>query len=119
MANHVRQEAEYYLSFTLEGEQSLQGLIDHLSLGFQFCKTVSSLISDFYDVLEKLRETKDTFADELQILMHMNVACKLESMRGTKQALEHQYLHNLHDPLFGVVAWGQFLAFPESQSVPS
>ena len=64
-SEQARSEVEYYLGLTPEEEQSFQGLIDHLSLAFQSCKTVSSLIADFYNWLQKTRETEDAFADEL------------------------------------------------------
>ena len=62
-------EVEYYLGLTPRGEQSFQGLIDHLSLTFQSCEMVSSLIADFNNWSQKTRETKDMFADELQVLV--------------------------------------------------
>ena len=68
-SEQARSEVEYYLGLTPKEEQSFQGLIDHLSLAFQSCKTVSSLIADFYNQFQKTRETEDAFADELQILV--------------------------------------------------
>ena len=53
-----------------ESEQSFQGLIDHLSFTFQSCKTVSSLIGDFYNWSQKAHETEDMFVDKLQVLVH-------------------------------------------------
>ena len=64
----ARSEVGYYLGLTPEEEQSFQGLIDHLGLGFQSCEMVSSLIADFYNWSQKTRETEDAFADELQVL---------------------------------------------------
>ena len=46
-------EVEYYLVLTPKSEQSFQGLIDHISLTFQSCETVSSLIVDFYNWSQK------------------------------------------------------------------
>ena len=46
---HAQLEVEYYLGLTAESEQSFQVLIDHLSLTFQSCEMVSSLIGDFYN----------------------------------------------------------------------
>ena len=46
-------EVEYYLGLTPKSKQSFQGLLDHLSLAFQSCKTVSSLIADFYNWSQK------------------------------------------------------------------
>ena len=49
-------------------EQSFEGLIDHLHDTFQLGETLSELISDFYGQSQKVRETEDTFADNLQVL---------------------------------------------------
>ena len=113
-SEQARSEVEYYLGLTPEEEQSFQGLIDHLSLAFQSCKTVSSLIADFE--FQKTRETEDAFADELQILVQKIIAQKPEFIHKANQALKHQYAQNLQDPYFGVVARGQCLSSPDSKS---
>ena len=41
-SEQARSEAEYYLGLTPKDEQSFQGMIDHISLAFQSCETVSS-----------------------------------------------------------------------------
>ena len=53
-SKQARSEVEYYLGLTPKEEQSFQGLIDHLSLAFQSCETVSSLIADFYNWSQKI-----------------------------------------------------------------
>ena len=84
-SEHAWLEVEYYLGLTPESEESFQGLIDHLSLTFQSCETVSSLIADFYNQSQKVQETKDLFADELLVLVRKIVACKPNSSgRQTK-----------------------------------
>ena len=115
-SEQARSEVEYYLGLTPKEEQSFQGVIDHLSLAFQSCKTVSSLITDFYNRFQKTRETKDAFADELQILVQKIVAWKPEFIHEANQALKHQFAQNLRDPYFGVVARGQCLSSPDSES---
>ena len=115
-SEQARSEVEYYLGLTPKEEQSFQGLIDHLSLAFQSCETVSSLIADFYNRFQKTRETEDAFADELQILVRKIVARKPEFIHEANQALKHQYAQNLRDPYFGVVARGQCLSSPDSES---
>ena len=115
-SEQARSEVEYYLGLTPEEEQSFQGLIDHLSLAFQSCETVSSLIADFYNRFQKTRETEDAFADELQVLVRKIVARKPEFIHEANQALKHQYAQNLRDPYFGVVARGQCLSSPDSES---
>ena len=72
----ARSEVEYYLGLTSKEEQSFQGLIDHLSLAFQSCEMVSSLIADFYNQSQKIRETKDVFVDKLQVLVKKNCGLK-------------------------------------------
>ena len=76
-SEQARSEVEYYLGLTPKEEQSFQGLIDHLSLAFQSCEMVSSLIADFYNWSQKTWETEDAFADELQVLVRKN--CGLEA----------------------------------------
>ena len=109
-------EVEYYLGLNPKSEQSLQGLIDHLSLTFQSCETISSLIGGFHNWSQKAKEIKDVFTDELQILVRKIVACKPEFLGEANQALKHQFAHNLRDPYFEVVARGQCLASPDSKS---
>ena len=107
---------EYYLGLTPKEEQSFQGLIDHLSLAFQSYKMVSSLIADFYNWSQKTHETKDAFADELQVLVRNIVAQKPEYKSEANQALKHQFTQNFRDPYFGVVARGQCLSSPDYKS---
>ena len=104
------------MGLTPESEQSFQGLIDHLSLAFQSCEMVSSLTDDFYNQSQKTRETKDVFADELQVFVQKIVACKPEFINEANQALKHQFAHNLRGPYFGVIARGQCLSSPDSES---
>ena len=115
-SEQARSEVEYYFGLTPEEEQSFQGLIDHLSLTFQSCETVSSLIADFYNQFQKTREIEDAFADELQVLVRKIVAQKPEFIHEANQALKHQFAQNLRDPYFGVVARGQYLSSPDSES---
>ena len=77
---------------------------------------VSSLIADFYNGSQKARETKDMFADELQVLVGKIVAHKPEFINEANQALKHQFTQNLRDPHFRVVARGQCLSFSDFES---
>ena len=115
-SEQARSEVEYYMGLTPKEEQSFQGLIDHLSLAFQSCETVSSLIADFYNQSQIIQETKDAFADELQILVRKIVAQKPELIGEANQALKHQFVQNLRDPYFRVVVRGQCLSSPDSKS---
>ena len=112
----ARSEVEYYLGLTPKEEQSFQGLMDHLTLAFQSCEMVSYLIADFYNWSQKIQETEDAFADELQVLVRTIVARKPEFKKEANQALKHQFAQNLRVPYFGVVARGQCLSSPDSKS---
>ena len=114
-SKQAQSEVEYYLSLTPKSEQSFQELIDHLSLAFQSCKMVSSLIADFYNWSQKARGTEDMFAEELQVLVRKIVACKPEFISEANQALKHQFAQNLGDPYFRVVARGQCLSSPDAE----
>ena len=83
---------------------------------FQSCETASSLIGNFYNQSQKVQETEDVFADELQVLVRNIVAQKPEFISEVNQALKHQFVQNLRDPYFGVVARGKCLSFPDSKS---
>ena len=115
-SEHARSEVEYYLGLTPKGEQSFQGLIDHLSHAFQSCETVSSLTADFYNWSQKTRETEDVFADELQLLIRKIVAHNLEFINEANQVLKQQFAQNLRDPYFVVIARGQCLSSPDPKS---
>ena len=67
-AEHGHNEVEFYMGMMAEEDQSFEGLMDHLCDAFQSGETLSELISDFYGQSQKARETKDTFADDLQVL---------------------------------------------------
>ena len=54
-SEQARSEVEYYLGLTPKEEQSFQGLIEHLSLAFQSCEMVSSLIADFFGLRRSRR----------------------------------------------------------------
>ena len=116
ISKQARSEVEYYLGLTPKEEQSFQGLIDHLSLTFQSCEMVSSLIADFYNQSQKIWETKDAFEDKLQVLARKIVAPKPEFISETNQALKHQFMQNLRDPYFGVLARVKCLSSPDSES---
>ena len=115
-SEQARSEVEYYLGLTPEEEQSFQGLIDHLSLAFQSCEMVSSLIANFYNWSQKIQDTEDAFAEELQVLVRKIVTQKPEFISEANQALKHQFDQNLRDSYFRVVARGQCLSSPDSKS---
>ena len=57
------------MGMVAEENQSFEGLVEHMCDVFQWGKTLSELISDFYGWSQKTRETEDTFIDDLQVLV--------------------------------------------------
>ena len=70
----------------------------------------------FYNRSQKPKETENAFANKLQILVCKIVAHKLEFLGEAYQAFKHEYVHNLHDPCFEVMARGQCLMSADSGS---
>ena len=50
------------------------------------------MIADFYNWSQKMQETKDAFADKLQVLVKKIVAQNPEFKSKANQALKHQFV---------------------------
>ena len=72
-AEHACGAVEFYLD--TNDQWSYSGLIEHLRTSFESGETFSSLLSDFYARCKKPKETKDQFADELQVLARKVIQC--------------------------------------------
>ena len=66
---HAHVKIEFYMGMVMEEQQTFKGLMQHLKNAFQSGETISELISYFYSWAQKKNESKDTFADKLQILV--------------------------------------------------
>ena len=91
-------------------------MIDHLTTAFQSDETENSLIGDFYNCIQKPKESEDAFADELQILVRKIIARKPDFCLQAYEALKHQYAHNLKDQYYGAIARNYLLTSPKEQS---
>ena len=65
---------------------------------------LSELISDFYGWSQKARETKDTFANDLQVLARNIIVQKPSFCKETNQQLKTQYAHELWDQYYAAMA---------------
>ena len=97
ISDHARLEVVYYFGMYPEEEQSFQGLNDHVTATFQSGETENSLIGDFYNHVQKPKESEDAFANELQILVRKIIARKPEFQLQANETLKHQCAHNLKD----------------------
>ena len=103
-AERACHEVEFYMGMVTEEQQTFEGLIQHLNNAFQSGKTTSKLISDFYGQAQKKNESKEAFADELQILVCKIIARKLEFRQDANEQLKSQYAHKLKDPYYVAIA---------------
>ena len=114
-AEHARDEVEFYMGMVAEEDQSFEGLIDHLCDAFQLGEILSELISDFYGQSQNTRETKDTFADDLQVLARKIIVQK-PFRKEANQQLKAQYAHKLQDPYYVAIAHSALQSSPEEES---
>ena len=66
------ENAHHEVKFQLDlcgGKILYQDLLRHLSITFQGGDDEANLIAEFYSHTQKVRESEEAFADELQILM--------------------------------------------------
>ena len=65
-----------YMGMIAKEDKSFKSLIDHPHDAFQSVETLSELLSDLYGWSQKVWDTKNTFADNLQVLARKIIACK-------------------------------------------
>ena len=75
-ADVAHDEVEFYMGMVADDQQTFEGLVQHLKNALQSGETISELISNFYARVQKKNESKEAFADDLQILV-----CKIIARR--------------------------------------
>ena len=109
-------EVEFYMGMVAEEQQTYEDLIQHLKNAFQSAKTISELISDFYSWAQKKSESKDTFADELQVLVWKIIARKLKFRQDANEQLKSQFAHKLKDPYYAAITHSMLQSLDDSES---
>ena len=109
-------EVEFYMGMVMEEQQTFEGLIQHLKKCFQSGETISELISNFFGLAQKKNESKDTFVDELQILVQKIIARKPEFRQDANEQLKSQFAHKLKDPYYAAIARSMLQSLDESES---
>ena len=112
----AQDEVAFYMGMIVEEDQSFEGLIDHLHDAFQSGEILSELISDFYGQSPKARETKDTFANDLQVLARKIIAHKPSFRKEAYQQLKAQYAHKLQHQYYAAMAHSALQPSPEEES---
>ena len=115
-AERARDEVEFYMGMVMDEQQTFEGLVQHLKNAFQSRETTSELISDFYARAQKKIESKEAFADELQILVCKIIARKPEFRGDANEQLKSQYTHKLKDPYYAAIAHSMLQSSEDSES---
>ena len=93
-----------------------QRLIDDITSAFQSIDTNNYLIAKFFSWTQKLKVTKDAFADELQVLVCKIIACKPSFRTEVNKAFKHQCAYHLHNPNYVAIARCQLKGSPEIET---
>ena len=115
-AEHACDKVEFYMGMVADEQQTFKGLVQHLKNAFQSRETTSKLISNFYARAQKKNESKEAFADELQILVCKIIARKLEFREDANKQLKSQYAHKLKDPYYAAIAQSMLQSSEDSES---
>ena len=115
-AEHACNEVEFYMGMVADDQQTFEGLIQHLKNAFQSGETMSKLISNFYARAQKKNESKEAFADDLQILVCKIIARKPEFQEEANEQLKSQFAHKLKDPCYAAIARSMLQSLEDTES---
>ena len=76
---------------------SYQDLLKHLSVAFQGGNNEANLLAEFYSHAQKVKESEEAFADELQILVHKVIIKKPDFGVNLDTTLKQHYASQLLD----------------------
>ena len=93
---NAHREVEFQLDLC-GGEISYQDLLRHLSVTFQGDNDEANFLAEFYSHAQKVKESEEAFADELQIFMRKVVIKKLDFWVHLDSTLKQCYASQLYD----------------------
>ena len=70
----------------------------------------------FYARAQKKNESKEAFADDLQILVHKIIARKPEFREDANEQLKSQFVHKLKDPYYAAIARSMLQSSEDTES---
>ena len=94
--DNARHEVEFQLDLC-GGVISYQDLLKHLSVAFQGGDDEANLLAEFYSHAQKVKESEEAFADELQILAHKVIVKKPDFRVNLDTTLKQCYASQLLD----------------------
>ena len=89
-------EVEFQLDLC-SGVITYQNLLRHLSITFQGGDDEANLLAEFYSHGQKIKESEEAFADELQILAHKVIIKKPDFRVNLDMTLKQHYASQLLD----------------------
>ena len=103
MTKHANGADKFYLDTNEAWNYSK--LIEHLRTSFESDKNFNSILSDFYGQYLKLKQTKDQFANELQLLVRKVIRICSEWKFQVDKVLKTQCAHRLWDQYFAAMGY--------------
>ena len=94
--DNAHREVEFQLDLC-GGVISYQDLLKHLSIAFQGGDDEANLLAEFYSCAQKVKESEEAFADELQILARKVIINKPDFMVNLDTTLKQRYDSQLLD----------------------
>ena len=89
-------EVEYELDLC-GGVINYHKLLKHLSVAFQGGEDEANILTEFYSQAQKLKESEETFVDELQLLTHKVISKRPAFSKGLDTTLMQCYTNQLYD----------------------
>ena len=96
MLDNACHEVEFQLDLC-GGVISYQNLLKHLSIAFQGGDDEANLLAEFYSHAQKVKESEEAFADELQILARKVIVKKPDFRVNLDTTLKQRYASQLLD----------------------
>ena len=94
--DNARRKVEFQLDLC-GGEITYQNLLRHLSIAFQGGNDEANILAEFYSHGQKLKESEEAFADELQILARKVIIKKPDFRVNLDTTLKQHYASQLFD----------------------
>ena len=94
--DNARRKVEFQLDLC-GGVISYQNLLKHLSVAFQGGDDEANLLAEFYSRAQKVKESEEAFADELQILARKVIIKKPDFRVNLDTTLKQPYASQLLD----------------------
>ena len=94
--DNARREVEFQLDLC-GGVITYQNLLRHLSIAFQGGDDEANLLAEFYSHGQKIKESEEAFADELQILARKVIIKKPDFRVNLDTTLKQHYASQLLD----------------------